>query len=64
MIRYRLNPRMARVVASAVRFVRYPRPDANVSTPPGDAPDGALLLPGGMWLALPDGASLALPAGT
>lgn len=60
-----------RVVASRVRFVRYPPkarggdapvPVIPVSPDPAAAPpDGALVLPGPAWLVLPGDATLALP---
>lgn len=60
---YRLSRTAVRVVASAVRFVRYPPPaDAVPATPAEPAPDAALLLPGGLWLVLPGGSALTLPA--
>lgn len=62
---YRLSRTGVRVVASAVRFVRYPPPRDAVpvpaATPTAAAPDGALVLPGDTWLVLPDDATLALP---
>lgn len=59
---YRLSRGAVRVVASAVRFIRYPPPRDAASVPSStDAPDGVLLLPGGAWLALPGGDDLALP---
>ena len=63
--RFRLARRGVRVVASAVRFVRYPPPAQRAPVTGAVAheapPDGALVLPGGAWLVLPDGSTLALP---